>query len=108
MSTVPVTQALWTHVMGADANPSAHQGPDLPLENVSWDEITRDGGFLDVRGLQVAMDDPSSLLGNAKDCYRSEDLAAATNAASSASRFSRPSAWMENIQALSTLPHSIP
>jgi formylglycine-generating enzyme len=47
MSTAPVTQALWTHVMGADANPSAHQGPDLPLENVSWDEITRDGGFLD-------------------------------------------------------------
>jgi formylglycine-generating enzyme required for sulfatase activity len=43
----PVTQALWAHVMGDDANPSAHQGPELPLENVSWDEITRRGGFLD-------------------------------------------------------------
>src|SRR6266849_2626136 len=47
IGTVPVTQALWTHVMGADANPAAHQGPDLPLENVSWDEITRPGGFLE-------------------------------------------------------------
>jgi formylglycine-generating enzyme required for sulfatase activity len=47
IGTVPVTQALWTHVMGGDANPSAHQGMDLPLENVSWDEITRPRGFLD-------------------------------------------------------------
>src|SRR6266851_2588646 len=47
IGTVPVTQALWTHVMGADANPAAHQVTDLPLENVSWDEITRPGGFLD-------------------------------------------------------------
>jgi formylglycine-generating enzyme required for sulfatase activity len=45
IGTVPVTQALWTHIMGANANPSA--GPALPLENVSWDEITREGGFLD-------------------------------------------------------------
>ena len=44
---VPVTQALWTHVMGHDNNPSAHRGPDLPLENISWHEITRPGGFLD-------------------------------------------------------------
>ena len=44
----------------------------------------------------------------AKDCYRGEDLAAMTKAASSASRFSRVSAWMENIQGLSTLPHSVP
>ena len=47
MATVPVTQALWTHVMGADDNPSAHRGENLPLENVSWDEVTRSGGFLD-------------------------------------------------------------
>ena len=47
IGTVPVTQALWTHVMGANANPAAHQGTDLPLENVSWDEIARAGGFLD-------------------------------------------------------------
>jgi formylglycine-generating enzyme required for sulfatase activity len=44
---VPVTQALWTHVMGANGNPAAHQGTDLPLENVPWDETTRAGGFLD-------------------------------------------------------------
>lgn len=42
---VAVTQALWTHVMGT--NPSVHRGPDLPLTNVSWDEITQPGGFLD-------------------------------------------------------------
>jgi formylglycine-generating enzyme required for sulfatase activity len=44
---VPVTQALWTHVLGPAGNPALHQGPDLPVENVSWDEITRPGGFLD-------------------------------------------------------------
>jgi formylglycine-generating enzyme len=47
IGTVPVTQALWTHIMGADANPAGHQAPDLPIANVSWDEITRSGGFLD-------------------------------------------------------------
>jgi formylglycine-generating enzyme required for sulfatase activity len=47
IGTVPVTQALWTHIMGGDANPSARPGTDLPLENVSWDDITRPGGFLD-------------------------------------------------------------
>jgi formylglycine-generating enzyme required for sulfatase activity len=45
IATVPVTQALWAHVMGGD-NPSSRRGADLPLENVSWDEITRPGGFL--------------------------------------------------------------
>ena len=47
IGTTPVTQALWTHVMGADANPANHRGMDLPLENVSWDQITRPNGFLD-------------------------------------------------------------
>ena len=47
IATVPVTQDLWTHIMGSVANPAAPQHPDLPVENVSWDEITRDGGFLD-------------------------------------------------------------
>ena len=42
----PVTQALWTHVVGADCNPAINRGADLPVENVSWDEITRPGGFL--------------------------------------------------------------
>jgi formylglycine-generating enzyme required for sulfatase activity len=44
---VPVTLALWTHVMGADANPAIGRQMDLPLENVSWDEIVRPGGFLE-------------------------------------------------------------
>jgi sulfatase modifying factor 1 len=46
IATVPVTQALWTHVMAED-NPSARRGTELPLENISWVEITRPGGFLD-------------------------------------------------------------
>ena len=47
ISTVPVTQALWDHVVGSETNPAVNRGQDLPLENVSWDEITRPGGFLD-------------------------------------------------------------
>ena len=47
IGTVPVTQALWTHVVGAEMDPAVHRGPEFPLENVSWDEITRPGGFLD-------------------------------------------------------------
>lgn len=31
-----VTQALWQEVMGS--NPSMNQGPELPVENVSWDD----------------------------------------------------------------------
>ena len=45
MSSTPVTQALWTHVMGS--NPAVHKGPHLPVENVSWEHITQPGGFLD-------------------------------------------------------------
>ena len=41
----PVTQALWTHVMGS--NPSAHKGARHPVENISWDQITGPGGFLE-------------------------------------------------------------
>lgn len=44
---LPVTQALWNHVMGDDANPSIRQAPDLPVENVSWDQIVGNGGFLE-------------------------------------------------------------
>lgn len=47
IGTLPVTQALWTHIMGDDANPSIRQSLDLPVENVSWDEIMASGGFLD-------------------------------------------------------------
>src|SRR5262245_27540820 len=41
----PVTQALWTHVM-CD-NPAVVRGDRRPVENVSWTEVTRAGGFLD-------------------------------------------------------------
>jgi formylglycine-generating enzyme len=45
-ATTPVTQALWTHVMGS--NPSvAPQGPLRPVDNVSWDHINEPDGFLD-------------------------------------------------------------
>jgi formylglycine-generating enzyme len=47
IATVPVTQALWAHVHGAGSNPALNRGATLPLENVSWDQITQPGGFLD-------------------------------------------------------------
>jgi sulfatase modifying factor 1 len=46
VATVPVTQALWTRVMGAENNPSVNGGMNLPLENVSWDDILWQDGFL--------------------------------------------------------------
>src|ERR1051326_2035254 len=45
ISTTPVTQALWLHVMGS--NPSIFQGLQCPVENVSWDHVRGPGGFLD-------------------------------------------------------------
>jgi formylglycine-generating enzyme required for sulfatase activity len=45
ISTVPATQALWTHVMGT--NPSIHDVPRRPVENVSWRAITSAGGFFE-------------------------------------------------------------
>ena len=45
MSTTPVTQALWTHVMGS--NPSESDDPRHPVTSVSWKHIRGDGGFLD-------------------------------------------------------------
>jgi formylglycine-generating enzyme required for sulfatase activity len=36
LADVPVTQALWQAVMGQ--NPSRFQGPDRPVEQVSWDD----------------------------------------------------------------------
>src|SRR5262249_44143435 len=41
-----VTQALWDHVMGPGLNPAQRSGDELPVENVSWDDITRPNGFL--------------------------------------------------------------
>jgi formylglycine-generating enzyme required for sulfatase activity len=40
-----VTQGLWKKVMGS--NPSGFSGDNLPVENVSWDDITGSGGFLE-------------------------------------------------------------
>ena len=45
IGTTQVTQALWTHVMGA--NPAARPEPLCPAENVSFQHITGAGGFLD-------------------------------------------------------------
>jgi formylglycine-generating enzyme len=46
IAVVPVTQAFWIHVVGAKSNPALHHGPELPIENVSWDHLTQPGGFL--------------------------------------------------------------
>ena len=45
LATVPVTQALWTHVMGTDSNPSRFRGNCRPVENVSWLDVMRPDGF---------------------------------------------------------------
>jgi sulfatase modifying factor 1 len=42
---VPVTQALWLHVMGE--NPALRPAPRAPVENVSWNQLHDPGGFLD-------------------------------------------------------------
>jgi formylglycine-generating enzyme required for sulfatase activity len=47
VATVPVTEALWMHVMGSGKNSAVNRGGDLPVENASWDELTRPAGFLD-------------------------------------------------------------
>lgn len=39
MGKFEVTQAQWKAVMGASDNPSAFKGDNLPVENVSWDDI---------------------------------------------------------------------
>jgi len=45
IGTTPVTQALWLRIMGE--NPALHPNPRCPIENVSWEQITAPGGFLD-------------------------------------------------------------
>jgi sulfatase modifying factor 1 len=47
IATTPVTQALWRHVMSEQSNPAIAQGSKRPVENVSWDELHRPGGFLE-------------------------------------------------------------
>ncbi len=46
LADVPVTQALWSHVMGDDDNPAAKRGLTFPQENVSWDALMSPDGFL--------------------------------------------------------------
>jgi formylglycine-generating enzyme required for sulfatase activity len=43
IGTVPVTRALWMHVMGSKDCPAVGQGVERPLENVSWDGLTGTG-----------------------------------------------------------------
>ena len=45
IATTPVTQALWVHVMGS--NPAVRPELRCPVENVSWDQITGEGGFIE-------------------------------------------------------------
>lgn len=45
ISTVPVTQELWSHV--TEENPSICRGHHKPVENISWRQIASAGGFLD-------------------------------------------------------------
>lgn len=44
---VPVTHALWRHVVGSDVNAGAGHRDDFPVEDISWDQPTQSGGFLD-------------------------------------------------------------
>jgi formylglycine-generating enzyme required for sulfatase activity len=45
LSRTPVTQAIRSLVMGGADDPACHLGARLPLENVSWDQITAADGF---------------------------------------------------------------
>lgn len=45
ISSTPVTQALWSHIMGI--NPATKDAPRCPVDNVSWDHIREPDGFLD-------------------------------------------------------------
>lgn len=43
----PVTQGFYKHVLNDDANRSPVKGYNHPIQEVSWYDITRTGGFLD-------------------------------------------------------------
>ena len=45
ISTTPVTQALWLHVMGF--NPAVNENLNWPVENISWNQVNEPDGFLD-------------------------------------------------------------
>ena len=46
MGMTEVTQALWKAVMGSENNPSNFKGDELPVENVSYNDITGTDGFI--------------------------------------------------------------
>jgi formylglycine-generating enzyme required for sulfatase activity len=43
----PVTQGQWKSVMGSNPSHFSACGDNCPVEMVSWDDITKEGGFLD-------------------------------------------------------------
>ncbi|MEP7347938.1 MAG: SUMF1/EgtB/PvdO family nonheme iron enzyme, partial [Gemmatimonadaceae bacterium] len=71
MATIPVTQALWTHVMGTGTNPSGFRGDGRPIENVSWREVTQPAGFLDrINTSHVVAGVVKSALGHTRFSFR--------------------------------------
>jgi formylglycine-generating enzyme required for sulfatase activity len=57
IATVPVTQALWMHVMGGGTTPAINKRASRPMENISWDDTTCSGGFMDrINGSAVSKD----------------------------------------------------
>ncbi len=48
LQTTEVTQAQWEAVMGS--NPSKFKGPDLPVENVLWDDVQDVSGEAERQG----------------------------------------------------------
>ena len=47
MSRHTVTRALWTHIMGDSGKHPALGAAAAPLDNISWNELTRPDGFFD-------------------------------------------------------------
>ncbi|HMI05847.1 MAG TPA: formylglycine-generating enzyme family protein [Pedobacter sp.] len=58
ISKFPVTQRLWKFITGN--NPSYFAGPDRPVENVSFDDITQKNGFLNKLNLAAARQNKSN------------------------------------------------
>ena len=71
IATIPVTQALWTLVMGADRNPSHFRGDRRPVENVSWHDVTDRGGFLSrINSSEILTEMTRQLSGDSKAGFR--------------------------------------
>jgi hypothetical protein len=70
LAAVPVTQALWTHVMGGGNNPSHFRGDRKPVENVSWHDVTGPNGFLARINASNVIINFEALVKSAFDCLR--------------------------------------